>query len=266
MATLFTRSQFRDQIRRKLQIVPPVDEGVGPEGAQPDNAPNPTNAQINDAFTQAIADINITCGWHQLDISVPVAAQTATSIGPFCLELAGLTPNTTGAAIGDVLAYVNDIRRVLWTGASMTVPILLSPTNRDSLDRNDMSTYYAITPGQPQSWYCEGYRLYLTPAQFEAGTLDLLCGEGVPDFRHDSSTLDHIPADWQGMFVDRTIFRLALMFTQDIEWQDRAAAYGPLSQTEMQQFKGWRGGDAASQPVVGLVTYRNTYANRRTIR
>lgn len=266
---LLTRAEFRDVIRRKLAIVPPVD--IDPSalpGQQPTNAPYPTNQQINDALGDFVSDVNRATGFHVTELSFPVNPLSSSTYGPGKYYLGDFTPNAAGSTtLLDPKGLVNDVQRALWIPSSSGVPILLYPVERDNLDRSNNTNYYATPPSLPNQWWIEGYVLNITPAPSESGVINLICGTGVFGFACDSSVLDQVPIDYQVIFEDGAIYRLSITQTMDVEAQTRAQAFGPLAQQGIAQFKRWKlGGTGAPVPQVLFKSYRTGYGTRRVVR
>lgn len=265
---LKTRQEFRDSIRRKLGIIPPIDV-VGTAalpGDQPTNYPYPTNMQINDALLGAVSDINRECQFHVQQYTVPVPPFPAGSRGPFQLDLSNLNPNTFGVLVSPV-GHVNDVLRVLWvpTGG---IQQLLTPSNRDYLDRAGIGDYYSDVASVPKTWYVEQYSLYLLPAPVVAGTLVLTLGTGIVGLDCEDSVIDQVPIDFQDVFEYQAIVRLAKTQTLDVEAQERASMFGADAVLGMHQLKAWREGvSGAPQPALSFKSvYRQGYGTRRTVR
>lgn len=265
---LKTRQEFRDSIRRKLGIIPPIDViGVAAlPGEQPTNSPYPTNMQINDALLGAVSDINRECQFHVQQYTVPVPPFPGNSRGPFQLDLSNLNPNTVGTLVSPV-GHINDVLRVLWvpTGGIQT---LLSPSNRDYQDRAGVTEYYSDVASVPQSWYVEQYSLFIFPAPSAAGTLLLTLGTGIVGLDCEDSVIDQVPIDFQDIFEYQAIVRLAKTQTLDVEAQERAQMFGADAMLGMRQFKEWRQGvSGAPQPSLSFKSmYRQGYGTRRTVR
>jgi hypothetical protein len=267
LSTLFTRPQFRDRIRRKLQIVPPSDSGTGNPGDQPLNQPYPTNSQINDALQDAIADVNRECGFHVLQFTVPVAATQSGSFGPFALYLGDLTPHTTVATVVAPTALINDVRRVLWNDLLGDPPILLTPDNRNALDRGETNNYFSNVPGTPETWYVEGYTVFITPAHSISGAYTLTCNTGVIGLQCETDVLDQCPIDFQVIFEYQAIVRLMKASTLDAEAAERAQNFLPDAQQGIIRFKSWvEGLSGTPQPQLAFKSYRRGYGTMRTRR
>lgn len=271
--SLLTRAQFRDSIRRKLGIVPPIDISLSnPAGAQPTNSPYPTNMQINDALQDAISDVNRECGFHVNRFSVPVPVDPSVPFGPFRIDLSNLAPNTEGVLVAPT-GRIIDVKRVLWypglvrEGTPTTPPVLLYPTTRDNLDRSDNNNYYAAPSSFPQGYYVEEYSLWITPGQSEDGTYLLTCGTGITGLQCDNDVIDQIPIDYQNIFDYGGVYHLSITQTMDAEAQARAQAFGPLFTQGMVRFKSWiNDGTGAAEPVMLFRSYRGGYGTRRVVR
>lgn len=256
---LLTRAQFRDQIRRYIGIVPPIDvpNATALPGQQPTNYPVPANQQINQCLTDAIANINRECQYHVQAIDVPVPAADPTIYGPYQIDMSLFTTQT---------ALVNDIQRVLWT-SSGGVPQIIQPVTRDQLDRNFVSQYYAFQPSQPELYYVEGYSVYITPAQNSAGTYTFTCGTGLVGLQNDGDVLDQCPDQFQNTFVYEAIRLLAMTQTLDVEAETRYQMYGQQALIGMRQWKEWRHNlSGTQQPTLAFMSYRTGYGTRRTTR
>lgn len=250
-----------------MGIVPPIDViGMGASpGDQPTNTPSPTNMQINDALQDAISDINRECQFHVLQFTIPVAAFPSTLFGPFTLDLSTLQPNTAAFTVNPV-ALINDVLRVLWLPTTGPA-VLVTPSDRNALDRGRVSDYFAQSPGVPERWYVEQYRLYLTPSPSIDGSIVLTCGTGIVGLQCEDDVLDEVPIDFQNIFEDRAIVRIAMSNPQDVEGASLMQAYGPSSEAGMRQFKTWKEGHSGvPQAVLAFSSYRRGYGTRRTRR
>lgn len=267
---LYTRSEFRDRIRRRLQIVPPIDIpllGALP-GQQPTNYPRPTNAEINDCFNDAVSDINQECGFHVSQFDVPVEAADSSTYGPYGIDLSDLTPTTSTTALVSPTGRIVNVLRVLWTPDSGGVPQLLVGANRNYLDRGQVSNYYANLPSSPQNWYVEQYTLWILPAQSETGTYTITSGDGIVGLGTDGATLDQVPIDFQTVFEDQCIVRLSMADALDVEAAQRARFYAPSAMAGMRRFKAWKeGGTGVVNTGLAFTgNYRSGYGTRRTVR
>lgn len=269
---LLTRAAFRDEVRRCLGIIPPIDvpgSGAAP-GDQPSNSPKPTNQEINQALQNAVSDCNRDTEFHQDRFDVPVTAQSSDLLGPFFIELSTLNPNRVGVLVQPV-ARIITVQRVTWhpgeLSETLTNQTLLTPVFRDSLDRSGTSDYYTIPASTPRYWFVDGYGLLITPAQNIAGVFQLTCATGIRGLQCDTDTLDGVPIDYQNIFLYGAIMHVSIAETQDVEWKDRAGAYGGMFRQGVQQFKRWvYGGTGAPQPTMAFASYRGGYGTRRVVR
>lgn len=266
---LYTRAEFRDSIRRKLGIVPPIDISMSnPAGAQPTNSPYPTNMQINDALTDAIRDINRTCGFHVQTFIVPVDGVTSPIYGEFGMQLSTFQPNTGSQSDYSPPGFLNDVLRVLWYSDNASPPQIVQPGYRDDFDRSGTFNYWAMLPqAQPLRWYIEGYRIFIMPAQNESGKYHFTCGTGIADFDCDDGVIPQIPIDYQNIFEYAAIVNLSMTQTMDVEAQTRAQMFAPKAADGIQRFKEWKlGGTGAPEPTMAFRSYRGGYGLRRTVR
>lgn len=267
---LLTRAQFRDTIRRKLGIVPPIDISMSnPAGAHPTNSPYPTNMQINDALTDAIRDINRECGFHVQTINVPVDGVSAAIYGPYGMALKDMQPNTGTPSDYSPPGFLNEIRRVLWTPDGGQTPVIVEAGYRDNLDRAGSFDYWQMLPqSSPLRWYVEGYVVYIMPAQSQSGVYQFTLGTGIADFDCDDGTIPQIPIDFQNIFEYWAVVRLSKTQTMDVEAQTRAEMFAPDAARGLERFKEWvYGGTGAPQALVLFRSqYRRNYGTRRTTR
>ena len=239
--------------------MPPIDNPLVPAlpGQQPTNYPVPTNAQIDQCLTDAIANINRECQYEVNSIDVAVGAGDSSTYGPYQISMSDFTTQP---------GLVNDIQRVLWT-TSGGVPQIIQPVTRAQLDRNFVSQYYAFLPSQPELYYVEGYSVYITPAQNSAGVYTFTCGTGLVGLQTDSDVLSQCPDQFQNTFVYEAVRLLAMTQTLDVEANDRYAMYGQMAQNGKKSWKEWRHNlSGTQQPQLSFVSYRTGYGTRRTTR
>lgn len=265
--SLLTRAEMRDEIRRMIGILPPIDlvPSIGAlPGAQPSNYPVPTNQQINSCLTNAISNINRECQYHVNVYNVPVAAGGTSTYGPYAISMEDFTPNTSATAIFTPSGLVNNILRVLWTPQGGQPNNLIQPISRDNLDRSGVSNYQNLLPSQPTWWYVEGYTVYITPAQDAAGTYTFTCGTGLVGLQTDADVLDQCPDQYQNTFYYETIKLIGMANPQDVELQSLVQTYGQMAEAGKRDWKAWRHNNSGAQQASLLLnSYRNTISTRR---
>lgn len=188
MYGVLNRSQWRDEIRRSLGQIPPIDTG-GAVGGQPLAAQRPTNADCLWAQDQAVAffsrKIPALAGDSE-SRAWPVAAQTAN--GPWSLQLQSIAP----------LGSVKNIYRVLWfpTGGQM---VQLTQSSSERLDY-DRTLIEADLAGTPMEWWIRNGYLLVRPAPsvageflFQAGTCVWSLSGGVDAERPEIFNGDDFP-------------------------------------------------------------------------
>lgn len=187
-----TRPDFRDAIRRKIGIVPPIDQGLGPAGAQPLGQPYPDNAILNQVIADALRTVSRRTNFH-LSVGLTTAVTAQTANGPLVIPMMGLQGCPTSATI-------NTIRRVTFTDSSGNT-YRLTPSGQFELDRERV-LFDTIPPGIPRRFWIEGYAIYVSPAPNIDGTLTLDAGTGISQFCSDSAVIDELPTDYQQVIED----------------------------------------------------------------
>lgn len=193
-----TRGDYRDAIRRKIGIVPPIDAGLGPSGALPLGQSYPDNAVLNQCIADAIRTINRRCRLHETNgITVSLSAQTAN--GPLVQPLTGLIGCATQTSI-------NTVQRLIFTDSAGNVT-RLAATNFFEEDRRRY-LFDTLAPGTPQFYFIQGYQLFIYPAPSLAGTLTIWAGTAITQMSDDVSVIDQLPSDylqavedWGALFV-----------------------------------------------------------------
>jgi len=262
MSALFTRPQLRDRLRRKLQILVPADT-VPPSG-MPGDAPTwdplPTNQQLNDCITDALAVINTYCEPHVTQTQVTVVGQTQN--GPLGVYLGtGASLNNPGVQFTpNPIGWVIDVKSASWVD-STGLSTLLSPVDRDYLDRGGQpSNYQNMPPAIPTYYYVEGYVLYLIPAPASAGTVKMVCGTGFVGLQDDTNPLDQIPDDYQPVFEYEALTILEATQGINAEAQAWLAYFAPTSERLKEELKAWRkGATGPTETGFALRSYRTSY-------
>lgn len=256
MSTYFTRAAFRDIIRRNIQIPPPLDTNQGAEGDCPSAFPSPSNADLNQAINEAIANLNIACDLGRvLDVEVSVAAQTAN--GPFYIDL-----RTVTAPGRDANGWINTVERASWTTDDTNFTRLF-PVSRREKDRNGRM-WENDAPGTPNEYWIEGYNLALWTAPGTAGTLHLIAGTELFPLSTDGATLTEIAAQFQVVVSNYATMLVAVKRPQDAEMQAIAGNFGAMAKDGMQALKVWANRkNVPQQGAFGCESYRRHDRGRR---
>ena len=255
MYEISTRADHRDQVRRILGQVPPVDDGVGAAGVQPTRNPYPTNSSVNAFIDDAVA-------WMSRKVKVtgdtrprlwPVAASVAA--GPFQIAIQQIAP--TGV--------LNDVRRVAWLPDNQN-EILLKHANREELDRTRMMlmTQPAATP---RLYWVEFGTLSIWPAPQTAGTLSVMFSRALWSQSQDidQEVIDVIPSDYWPLVDYKAAQMVCLQQPDDNVMQARLSFINAMIADTLPDFEAWArrqswSWEASQVPETGRVGY---YGGRR---
>ncbi len=208
------RAQARDEGRRQLGIVPPIDSG-GTSGALPTRFLKPTNAEMNTAWDKAIAYFSrkLRLSPNPGPLPVPVAAQTAD--GPYTVRLQTIAP----------FGSVNQIRSVRWQATGADAIDLTVTSEADLIRQRHVSEN--STPGAPTSWWVDSGTLFVEPAPDADGELLVNAETAIWS---QSATVDGeipevFPADHFPILIAKMCEILCLHFPNDAEMQKRLPAF-----------------------------------------
>lgn len=280
MAIQLCLAESRDDLRRKLQIIPPFDwpQGSpqrGPAGKQPDYAPVPSNQVINMAIRDALAKVNVYSGFHSNIIEIEVDPVPVTTIGPYKIKLESFsvspitdpTETTNLSDIFEVLGAnnINGVRSATWTdGLAGSVPLPLYPAPRRITNREDIQveTFGAAVP---QNYYMDGLFFWMYPAPVNGGTLELWIDTGLRTPAYDTDIIDQLPADYQTGIRFISLVMMAKYLTMNVEMQQRALNFTNDALWWEERIASWynRGNSQQEQSSVGMVTGRDFYGGRR---
>lgn len=181
-----TRAAMRDQVRRRLDQIPPIDDDpTQPAGAQPMRWPWPHNALLDAAIDDAVAFFSrkVKMAGDPLPRTIPIAA--VSDYGPYAVDLQTIAP----------FGSVNEVRRSSWQPAGGS-EFPLRSWDRQEMDRLRYG-WMNTPPGTPRWCWYEAGSLMLYPAPAAAGSLLVMLGVAL--WTHadtsDGETLEIIPAD-----------------------------------------------------------------------
>lgn len=224
-----TRAEFRDAVRRELSQVPPIDDGVGAAGVEPDRNPFPTNALCDNCTTEAVLFLSRKgkIAKDPVPQSISVAAQTAD--GPWYTSLSLIAP-----------AYsVNDVLRVAWIADGGGEQLLISD-NRENMDRT-YKNYMTQAPGAPMRYWTEGGALVLWPAPVTAGTLSIMVGKRLWSQAQnlDGETVDLIPSEYQPLITKKATSLICATQPDDAILRDLKAGVDLEIADMLMDFMAW---------------------------
>lgn len=225
-----TRAQHRDQVRRLMSIIPPIDQGVGVAGALPTRWPKPTNPNINMQLDFAIAWLDGECqlGGDATPISYPVAAQTGLNPGPFTINLQAIAP----------LGSINDIYRVSWIDGSGTNEDQLISRSREELDRYRMQEMTSPT-GTPIYYWVEHGSLMVWPSPDANGTLFIMAGKALwsQSQQIDNEVIELIPSTYWPLVDALTVSLICAQQPMDMVLQGLKQSMDQIVSTMLPNLK-----------------------------
>lgn len=256
-----TRPMMRDRIRRQMGVTPPVDTlPLGVSGEPPMGQPTPTNAEINQAITDAIRWINDRVGFNgstAVNISVPAF----TGIGPQYISLTGV-----GAGSGTNQNNIDAIQKAVWNPGSGQALIPLFATSQAEQDRLQ-TNWDNQPPSVPQYYMVERNQVGLLPSAQTAGTLQVYATTAVYDFCGDTDILVALPVDYEGILESYAILLLSQRRPQEPGAESRISYLTAQTEQGIQAIGNWYNDNTPqTQRSIGFYDIRRGYGNRRTRR
>jgi hypothetical protein len=216
---------------------------MGPVGDPISSQPTPTNARINRAIEEALAELN-RLAWVAMQVqpvAVSIAAQTAD--GPYRQNLAGM-------ASPDII----QVRTAWWVQSNAYYP--LTGTTREEMDR-DRSTWYETDVGTPTHFWIEGHTLHLWPGNDTAGTLYMVAAVSLLGFQSDTDQCANLAADEYPVLADIVARDIAASNTGDPQMLDRLKWLAPKAEAGKQDIvRNITRRNAAQRPHIGVLSYR----------
>jgi hypothetical protein len=247
----YTRPYYRDAIRRKMSITPPVDTLPGAlPGQEPSGQAWPSNPLVNQAISDAIRTINRKCRFFvQTTLTIPVTATTTN--GPQWFALTGLA----GSANQNV---IQKILRVVWNNGNGTV-YTLKGENWRAFDRAYFQ-FDNIFPSAPRWYIIEGYQLGILPGINVNGTLQIWAGTGITNFCSDTDILNQLPIDYQEVIEDLAIVKLNSTNPDKQQGKEQIAIFGESAKDGLDDIIKW------ASTINGLSQSEITFESRRVYR
>lgn len=251
-----TRAEHRDQVRRLLGYIPPVDDNVGVPGEVPTVNPWPDNPFLDVAIDDTVAWMSrkVKVAGDAAPILYPVPSQTAN--GPYQITLQQIAP----------LGVVNDVRRVAWLQDNQNEQTLRR-WNREEVDRDRLSGFMTQVPGAPEAYWVEFGKLSLWPAPQTAGTLSIMFGKSLWSQAQtiDDEIVEIIPSDYWPIIDYRTALLVCLQQPEDMVEAPRAAMIQQMLNEILPEFESWvrrqsRMQEASMVPLTGRTGF---YGGRR---
>lgn len=235
---VLTLAQMRDQVRRILQIIPPVDfASPGAVGAVPPGQPDPDNPTINQMINAACDALNrlVRCG-PIVDLSpigVPPAPPGKT--GPLYIAFDPTESNSDD---------VNEINNATWIDSITGLPTRLKPYAYYQASRY-FTPFLQFTPSRlPIYFQMEGNNLSVLPPPLYAGQIILTVQEGLQDLVTDSDTIaaSTLGPSYQTAILYYAAALISARMATDVEANDRFQKYYALAQEGYQAIYTWKMG------------------------
>jgi len=246
MASAPTQAEFRDLIRRWLQLVPAVDDTPpGPVGDPSPSCPDPNNAMINQAINSGIGFINRSVRTGPLvTYQMPVPLGNIHARGPQYLDYSGSVPDALTAS---------EVENAVFTDSIVTNR--LEPFAYYSLGR-DYVPYQSYAPGVPTQLILSGSQIGILPPSATAGTVYFDVATSIPPLLNNTDQIAYLPVSYQ---MTVTYFAVAILSARqatNVEAIQRYQTFLPLATQGLVDIYTWKNGyDAAA-----IQTIRDTTA------
>lgn len=256
-----TRPMMRDRIRRQMGVTPPIDNlPLGVAGEPPMGQPTPTNAEINNAITDAIRWINDKVGFNgstAVNLSVPAY----TGVGPQYISLTGV-----GTGSGTNQNNIDAIQKAVWnpgTGQALVPLFSTSQAEQDRLQTNWDNQPAAV----PYLYLWERYQIGVLPGAQTTGTLQLYCTTAVYDFCDDTDILVSLPVDYELILEQYAVLLLSQRRPQEPGAMSRIQFLMPLTEQGITLIGNYFNDTTVqSQRSIGMTNLRRGYGTRRVRR
>jgi hypothetical protein len=238
-----------DQVRRYLQIVPPIDFSTpGASGAQPLEDPDPNNNAIiqciNDGidYINRIVRIGLNTGISLATAGPGVGGVTIFTRGPFYFDTSGVLPVTQSA-----FEYTD----IVWTdgvNANRLAPLDFYAQEKD------YTQWQQLPPGRPTYYIELGNQIGLIPAPNVAGTLIMNGLMTIPQLVNLTDTISYLPIEYQDTVLFAAVVLLSQRQAMDVEAATRAQSFLPLMQQGVVAIYSWANGFANTGNATAMST------------
>ena len=240
---VLTLAQFRDDVRRKLQVTPIYDNTGNPAdiGAQPLGQADPSNVILNNAINEGIDAINrVVRVGRMMNLYQSVGAAPVTTRGPFYVDVTPTLP--TGATVGE-------IENVVWNDGTFTNR--LEPQGYYQQVKKGYEQFQNIAPATPRQFVLIGNQVGLLPAPAANGTLYFDLATTMPQLVNDTDTIAFLPVEHQVVVQYWAVAILSARAATDVEAQARFQSFSGMAAQGTAQIYAWKNGynDDAIQSV-----------------
>lgn len=231
LVPLKTLAQFRDTVRRHLEIQAPVDI-QGNSGDAPSLTPDPSNPVINEAINEAIATVNrlVRLG-SATTRSLAISGQSATVRGIQFVDIS--------AVVANVNALV-EIEHVWFTSKGGDI-ITLQPYSYYAPTKGHQP-YPQQAPGRPSQFVLAGNQIGILPPSNIDGTVTFSYLSGMNYLFADTDQIVGVPYECQWAVVYWACYLLCAQKSYNVDYQARGQVYQQLARETVLQNYIWKNG------------------------
>lgn len=241
MAAL-TLAQFRDSVRRRIEIQPVFDQtgNSADIGIIPPGQPDPNNLMMNTAINDAISMINrfVRVG-NLVPLSIAVTADT-TERGPLSVDISSVIPAGTSFL---------EITNVKWDAGSGSV-WRLEPIGYYTKPgaKPGYEPFQQYTPSSPRQFLIVGNQVQIMPPPNANGNLRFSAAAVMAPLVNDSDTIATtvLPVDMQPVIEYIAVCVLSARKASDVESVNRLQSYTPLANQGIAEIYAWKNGENAT--------------------
>jgi hypothetical protein len=232
VATPPTLDQMIDEVRRYIQILPPIDYATpGTSGAAPAGQPDPNNNMIIQAINDGIDAINsVVRVGLEVDLTIATALPPNIKRGAFYVDVSSVIPNPLTAG---------EVTDVTWTDGNNYMR--LAPTDYYAAEK-DYTQFQQLAPSQPQYFTVSGSQIGIVPPPSTTGTLYFNALTTIPNLVNGSDTITILPVEYQPAVIYWAVVFLSIRQATDVEAATRAQAFGPIATQRTLLIYAWKNG------------------------
>ena len=234
MAQPKSLAQFRDVVRRFLQLFPAIDDfPPGPVGDPSISCPDPNNKLIDECINNSISSINRIISTAQImqhPIPVPLASVDARGVQYVDYSSEILPPNSLVSTMITNLAFSDGIT------TERMEPFTYYVKDRDYV------AFQQYQPGRPVQWIVVGGHLGILPPSATKGTIYMDATIGIPPLVADTDMIRFLPIDYQDCIPYLACSILSGRQATDVEAMQRGQYFDTIGKQGILQIVQWMSG------------------------